>query len=279
MKRLLLTCFLTLLLLVSNSNASINDEDDDDNELVGTKPNPWVSAAPLVIAAVCSDGVALVALHGGNTTANNETDWLEKNREVSRIHTIDADGTALLCAGWRPDAEWLASKCRLVVARHVATFGPSSSSASDYLPQDASLWMASCARNKRPLSVVALLASSSKQLSLVDATGHYAVRAHAVGRGARRVNAQILRRIDFSECTAKEGVQCILEELVKLSAAQEGDENKDEPKDDWVPLSNMTRVELAVVAESTSITATMKKLQRIRQPFLAVVPRKQSAAL
>jgi hypothetical protein len=235
-----------------------------------------VSAAPLVVAAVCSDGIALVALSSGNNT----NDSALQNREVLRIHQVDGDGTALLCAGWRTDAEWLANKCRSLVAQHVATFGTFGGDVSNYLPQDMSLWMASCASSSssaRPLSVVGLLACAhDKTLSLVDATGHYHVRAHAVGRGARRVNDEILRRVDFSQMTAQEGVDYILEELVKLSTPKATeDEKESETKEKqqtdptWTALSNeTTQVEVAFVNAKT------KQLQRLpattRLPFAAV---------
>jgi hypothetical protein len=267
---------LTLLLLTCISNAS-DRNGDNDSKLTGTKPDPWVSAAPLVVAAVCSDGIALVALSSGNNTVDDDT--VLQNREVLRIHQVDGDGTALLCAGWRTDSEWLANKGRSLVAQHVATFG--ASSVSDYLPQDMSLWMASCASSSssaRPLSVVGLLAcANEKTLSLVDATGHYNVRAHAVGRGARRVNDEILRRMDFSNMTAQQGVDCILQELVELSTPktsekdekESGRTEKQQTDPTWMALSNeTTQVEVAFVNAKT------KQLQRLpsttRLPFTIV---------
>jgi 20S proteasome alpha/beta subunit len=222
---------------------------------VGTKPDPWVSAAPLIVGAVCRDGVALVAVHSKTDDDNDDENWLENYRDSVRIHPIDSEGTALLCAGWRTDAEWLSQKCRSISRTEIQTFGTPS---SHLLAEEASLWMAQCASSDRvrALSVVGLLASGHV-LHLVDATGAYRVRAaHAVGRGAKIVNAR-LRNVTFDDMTAEAGVDQLLQVL-----RQEGDD------DEWQPLANETRVELAFV------DSEKKHLQRIRQPFL--VARKTS---
>ena len=90
-------------------------------------------------------------------------------------------------------------------------------------------------------------------LHLVDATGAYRVRAHAVGLGSKTINAR-LREIRFETMTAEEGVQ----QLVQVLRTQHGVEGDH----DWHALDNATRIELAFVDVQS------KRLQRIRQPFL-----------
>lgn len=216
----------------------------DEKSVVGATPDPWVSAAPLIVAAVCKNGVALVAVvNGGTTDDDDDDDWLETYHGPVRISQIDSQGTALLCAGWRPDADWLASKCRSLAAADTM---------QTLHPDDVSLWMAYCAASGgvRALSVVGLL-TIDKQLYLIDSTGAYAVRAHAVGRGSKAVNAR-LRTLSLQDVTAEQGVK----DICRLLTTKGDDDN------DWEPLSNTTRVELAIVDDETS------KLQRIRQPFL-----------
>lgn len=260
-----------LHLQVSGSSSSSSSRDSNAKpSVVGAKPDPWVSAAPLILGAVCRNGIALVAIHPkveedgtrkeSDISMEDDENWIEKYRDVLRIHPIDSEGSALLCAGWRTDAEWLSQKCRSMVRDEVQTFGTPS---SHLLADDVSLWMAQCAASDgvRALAVVGLLASSAGHLHLVDATGAYRVRAHAVGRGAKVANRR-LRELQFSDMTADEGMKRLLELLLK-----EGDDDSDH---DWPRLAKNTRVELAVVDTET------KCLQRIRQPFLAASKPKTS---
>ena len=256
-------------LLVQVSGSSSNRDSNAKPEVVGAKPDPWVSAAPLILGAVCRNGISLVAIHPkaedgiskeDDNSKEDDENWIENYRDALRINPIDSEGSALLCAGWRTDAEWLSQKCRGIARDEVQTFGTPS---SHLLAEEVSLWMAQCAASDgvRALAVVGLLASSAGQLHLVDATGAYRVRAHAVGWGAKVANRR-LRELQFGNMTAEEGVQRLLDLLM-----EEGDADNDH---DWPRLAKNTRVELAVV------DTERKRLQRIRQPFLAANKAKTS---
>ena len=65
----------------------------------------------------------------------------------------------------------------------------------------------------RELHCAALLAAQER-LWLIDATGAYAVRALALGGGPVQANAVLndeLRRVDWRDLSAKEGLQRLLE--------------------------------------------------------------------
>ncbi|KAI2506688.1 hypothetical protein MHU86_7789 [Fragilaria crotonensis] len=126
---------LVCLAFAHGSASSSNGSSDTKPVLSGSKPDPWVEAAPLILV-VCRNGVALVAIHptpasqnDKNTTneeigdnGNNHDDdddydddyWTKTYRDTARIHQIDSQGTALLCSGWRTDGEWLAETCRSI---------------------------------------------------------------------------------------------------------------------------------------------------------------------
>lgn len=149
-------------------------------KLHGLKPNHFVMAAPLVVAAVCKDGVAIVATHTAsskepllmdetfienaveNFTA--EDSFMSNSSESTqnaplpldlplsfrgpfRIQTIDGFGTTLACAGWRTDGEMLASKCRSLAASELDRFGEPTNGFEygRFLAEEASSWMAQCA--------------------------------------------------------------------------------------------------------------------------------------
>ena len=42
---------------------TVNSDENQQSSTIGGQPDKFVSAAPLVVAAVCQDGVALVAHH------------------------------------------------------------------------------------------------------------------------------------------------------------------------------------------------------------------------
>lgn len=286
-------CIVLLICLAfaHGSASSSNRGSDTKPVLSGSKPDPWVEAAPLILGAVCRNGVALVAIHPTpasqnekNTTneeigdnGNNhdhDDDWTKTYRDTARIYQIDSQGTALLCSGWRTDGEWLAETCRSISRDEVRSFGAPT---SPILAEEASLWMAHCTASDtvRPLSVVGLLASTSSSsshsttdgscecfLHLIDATGAHRVRAHAVGFGAKTVNAR-LRAIRFETMSTDEGIDRLVQVLLAAN------DEKDEPEggggnDKWQPLKNSTRVELAIV------DAERKCLRRIRRPYLVL---------
>ena len=144
----------------------------DNNKKLLNAPNRFVSAAPLVIAAVCEDGVALVAFH--LTTADNsllfeETkqsnteephirDLSDRHLGALRIMPLDDEGTALVCVGWRTDCNIFASQCRSIAARERDQYGTRilldgesietrrirSFSFGHFLANEAFKWMAQC---------------------------------------------------------------------------------------------------------------------------------------
>jgi len=236
----------SIILIVLGLIAVIGNADEAPS-VSGAKPDPWVSAAPLIVAAVCRDGVALLAVHPPGEASDEDCDgesWVDAYRGPTRIALVDGQGTALVCAGWRPDAEWLAKRCRTLAADEAETF-------HRLEPQDVSLWMAQCAASDsvRTLSVVGLLCRE-REIYLVDVTGAHPMRAVAVGRGSNVVNARLCDQ-DFATLAARDGVRQLCRLLL-----EKGDE------EGWEPLGNATRVELAVV------NAEEKQMQRIRQPFL-----------
>lgn len=52
----------------TRSSSTINDEMIERMGLYGIKPDPFVLASPLIVAAVCADGVAMVASHTVSVT-------------------------------------------------------------------------------------------------------------------------------------------------------------------------------------------------------------------
>jgi hypothetical protein len=109
--------------------------------------NPLVVAAPVVAAAVCRDGIVLLAGHAAaaassllsptdrsSSEASHRTppegpDKQEPTVETSLLQDLDADfagpfriqsldrqGTTLLTVGWRPDADLLTRAARRMVA-------------------------------------------------------------------------------------------------------------------------------------------------------------------
>eukprot|EP00546_Thalassionema_frauenfeldii_P017123 CAMPEP_0178894966 /NCGR_PEP_ID=MMETSP0786-20121207/312_1 /TAXON_ID=186022 /ORGANISM="Thalassionema frauenfeldii, Strain CCMP 1798" /LENGTH=262 /DNA_ID=CAMNT_0020565119 /DNA_START=174 /DNA_END=959 /DNA_ORIENTATION=+ len=217
---------------------------EDENQLVGSKPNPWVEAAPLIVAASTKDGVAMVAIHHVDKKVNHTEDWLKNYRGEPRIRKVDSIGTAILSAGWRPDAEWIAAQCRKIAAEELESFGcPASCS---ILAQDLSLWIAECAISDRyrvPCAVCLL--ASCEGIWLVDATGAHRVRAHAVGNGAKIVNT-LLCKTDFSKLTPEEGLDNMLKLLLESGLEQ---------------LSKDSQIESAI------IDSTKKELHRLVKTF------------
>jgi hypothetical protein len=77
-------------------------EDDARSSLQDLKKtNPFVAASPLSVAAVCSDGIALVSLHYGmdddhETTVDDEVDGIDKVTNISSSRDILVEGTTQL---------------------------------------------------------------------------------------------------------------------------------------------------------------------------------------
>jgi hypothetical protein len=155
----------------ASSNSASTGADDGHSQQGRLTPDRFVSAAPLIIAAVCSDGVAILATHtafsdeplildddeaheNSTTTAttnnlgdvkmmSNETvsnttitrmprDLPRSYRGPFRINLIDGYGTSLVCAGWRADGEMLAQACRSLASSELAVFGEPSFRTCEY---------------------------------------------------------------------------------------------------------------------------------------------------
>lgn len=168
----------------SGANRITGPKSNDLLPLYGTKPDKFVASAPLIVAAVCQNGVVIIATHtsvltepllmeesqDGNDTQeqgaapisessdnSNDDDTssitkLPKDVPLSfrgpfRIQSIDGFGSTLVCAGWRTDGEHLAEKFRSLATAEANQFGEPSN-AHEYgrfLAEEASTWMAKCA--------------------------------------------------------------------------------------------------------------------------------------
>jgi hypothetical protein len=179
-----LLCWFSLILLANGSSAS-----GQGSGLEGVAgASQFVSAAPLIVAAVCRDGVAVVAAHTStedepllyhststlqdidedSNVENKDNDSDEDSSSVQvgvnvqdlpldyggpiRIHPIDSFGTTLVSAGWRSDCEILASRCRSIAASQLASMGPPATGSSLYghlVSTELSLYMSQCAVSER----------------------------------------------------------------------------------------------------------------------------------
>jgi hypothetical protein len=159
----LCVCWSCLILLVDGSSPSSGFSEKGGGLEGVAVASQFVSAAPLIVAAVCRDGVAVVAAHTStedepllyhstlqdhttniNTideSENKDSDLIDEHSVQARgnvnvkdlpldyggpfrIHPIDSFGTTLVGAGWRADCEILASRCRSIAASQLASMGP-----------------------------------------------------------------------------------------------------------------------------------------------------------
>ncbi len=224
--------------------------------LQGIAKDPFVQASPLVIGVVCQDGVLLVAVHHVFSETNQESSLLlshEENKANSennpddlshlglprsyrgpfRIHSLGED-TAMVCAGWRTDANVLADHLRSADRSESLVFGDHKVGLT-HLADKASLFLARSlvSEGRRPLSCVGLLASPTG-LWLVDATGAYAVRAHALGNGSQVANTILRSKTNWNQMETKD----VLHELMDLISQE---------KDDTMKLPKGSRFEVAAV--------------------------------
>lgn len=145
-----------------------------------------------------------------------------------RIEAVDAYGSAIVTAGWRTDCNTLASKVRELAATHSERYdaqgismttrnGISIKSYGKYIAHASAHWLATCAfsQKARGLHCVGLLgvadnnATGKGHLWLIDSTGVYSVRAHAIGFGAREVNNRLLRT-DFQLMKHEDAIASLL---------------------------------------------------------------------
>lgn len=169
----------------SSSNIRIAVPKLEPLPLHGTKPDKFVASAPLIVAAVCKDGVAIVATHTAplsepllmdeansnqdeneneNNEATNDNDSTDDDSSSSRttnlprdiplsfrgpfrIQSVDGLGTTCSCAGWRTDGEQLASAFRSLATLEADRFGAPIHAIEygHFLAEEASTWMAHCA--------------------------------------------------------------------------------------------------------------------------------------
>ena len=258
--------------------------------LMGVTPDPFIECSPLVVGVVCRDGVLLVALHSIFSTENVESSLLresftdennaddpENRPEINdlafqkdlprryrgpfRIHPLDSSGTsAMVCAGWRTDCQNLVNHIRSIDRREQVEFGDDVSRALEYgsfLASRASLLMANfcVSESRRPLSCLGLLASGScLGLWVVDSTGAYRVRAHAVGQGSDQVN-QILRKKDWTQQES----DTVKNELLQLLYHDLGhDKNSTEIK---IPEGSC--VEMAIAETTRTADEAPRKMKRL----------------
>lgn len=282
------------------AKAAVAAADDKDNEgdedwtsvildRSSKNQDAYVAASPLSVAAVCSDGIALVSLHfglelknddGSQSSSQKDGDELQKvfndlpisSRGPLRIEPIYDNGAstnsmtstcslrsppslALLTAGWRTDGMALSDAARELMMEETSlyclplsvTMGISNDDGDAAIANNGqpsyygrrvadglSYYMAKCAFSEgvRSLSTIGLLACNNSAggcLYLVDATGSYNVRAHAIGNGASTIHKRLVF-VNFEAMTCLEGtrmlLQIIAEEGGMLSLNVGGEENK-----------------------------------------------------
>lgn len=164
----ILSCLQVLLLADGSSPSSAS------SGLEGVAvASQFVSAAPLIVAAACRNGVAVVATHTSTDdepllyhSTSDEQDIVEDKKDTQslrvkdlplgyggpfRIHPIDSFGTALVSAGWRADCEVLAARCRSIAASQVISMGPPAPGRlyGHFCSTELSFYMAQCAVSER----------------------------------------------------------------------------------------------------------------------------------
>lgn len=166
-------------------------------------------------------------------------------RGALRIAPLDDEGTTILSVGWRADCTTLASKCRSLASSEKELYGTvviqegedsqmrriRSLSYGQLLARDISKWMAQCvfSDNVRGLSCVSLLSTTEGNLWLVDATGAYRTRAHAIGQGSQFVN-QRLSKVDFSKMSVEKGASKLLDIIKEKGCLESNIQWKLSPK-------------------------------------------------
>ena len=266
--------------------------------------DPYVSMSPLIVAAVGSDGIALLTLHVTHTleplllSEEDETedsvegdDGGDRDRDGPthvhsstlkdlpldskgplRIHVLDEVGSSLLLCGWKTDGMVLLDQARSIARKERNLYGkwptPNQGSGKSgvsaggdeygrFVAHRCVSFLAKCAAGEsvRSLQCAALLATAGGDLWLMDATGAYACRAHALGAGSNIVNKH-LSTCDFGERTARECAHILLKTVKDyLMDPKEGKE------EDEYRIPSGSRVEMAVLEFES------QRLKRLRQPF------------
>ena len=272
----------------------------------------YVSSSPLIVAAVGSDGIALLTLHVSHTLEplllsssgdddNDEEDIHEEHEHGTsteescpladlpldsqgplRIHVVDDVGSTLLLCGWKTDGMVLLDQARAMARTernlhgkwHTTRTGETTNNNKtnnikhdDYgrfLAHKCVSFLAQCAAGEsvRSLHCAGLLATAMGNLWLVDATGAYACRAHALGIGSNIVNRQLVT-CDFAGRTARECAHMLLEtvkDCLVVGASSSAKDGKQGEEDEY-RIPSESRVEMAVLEFDS------QRLKRLRQPF------------
>jgi len=225
-----------------------------------------------------------------NDDDNDSND--DNDRGPFRIHAMDASGeAAMVCSGWRTDGRVLTDHLRSFDRSENRVFGSRTSNYDNTdntidfsnhggaLADRAALFLAQCSvsEQKRSLACVGLLASAASSsparnpahgggsLWVVDATGAYRVRAHALGRGSDTIHT-LLRSKDWTRLPARTVRTELLRSLGLLPETNGSNENdNDDYNDD--PTTKGSRVEMAIVESSADRTRTAQPRNRLKRLF------------
>ena len=206
------------------------------------------------VASRTDDGSGISSF-SSSSSPNHFRDLPSSSRGPLRIESVHdnyhhrrgAPPMSLLTAGWRTDGMALADAARALAADEVRLFCPpssmSSSSSSSVamgrrIARGLSYYLAKCASSGagggggvRSLSCVGLLACAGGggkkkgggggTLHLIDATGAYRVRAHAVGSGSDALHRR-MAYVDFGSMDCEEGLRALLRLVAEADGGDEG---------------------------------------------------------
>jgi 20S proteasome alpha/beta subunit len=237
---------------------SYNDDDDDDDNQT-TKLKSKSKSAGLAVS---------------------QKDLPRSYRGPFRIYPLDSSGTtAMVCTGWRTDCQFLANSIRSIDKKEHHVFGNPAISSSNgieygsYLACKASLLMAKfcISETRRPLSCLGLLASGTG-LWMVDSTGAYRIRAHAVGAGSDQMNIQ-LRKRDWKNLDCNEAAIDLLQILfdeenedndpTATATEHDNDSSSSSETDDTkikVPKESLVEIATVAIPEQNNVERKMKRL-------------------
>jgi len=220
------------------------DDDEEEEEGVGTK---------------------------GTTTTRADIDLPRGYRGPFRIHSLGAGAGALVCAGFRTDGAILADRLRSFARSDERVFGIPANGGALADRAAAVLSRQAVSEGRRTLSCAGLLATDGR-LYAVDATGAYAVRAHALGKGSRDLHRTVLCRTDWSRLDRRAVQARLLRSLGLLSPDDEtSDEGGSDDDDEQTAtttttttnfLSKGSRIEMAIVEPSSAATDRNDRQER-----------------
>lgn len=245
----LLASFLMFLICTTYSKTSFSSNNffsknrNHVDPYPNCQPDRFVTSAPLALAAKCKDGTLLLALHTHSSTeplllsppriTNRRYRFLPaSNRGPFRITRIDEIGSHMLCAGWRTDNDRLMDRGRKLSRKlEISSFDIASLYELKQVKQcfiygrslahSLGLYMSNCCfdDNTRALRTVAFLSipspiSRESFLWLIDASGAYQIRAHAVGTNSEYFNTKI-QQMNFDKISVHEARNYILDIVEK----------------------------------------------------------------